>query len=130
MAADVRKPARNEWPANNEGSSPTRLSMSFDDIGNALINPQKGGPDRRFSSRCCIHACISRQRFGSNAACCVQRFWFGVASSLAFPPWRGCPGLVLPDRGLELLALGFLLVADFPKKGPFGSFAGRSPPEP
>jgi hypothetical protein len=38
---------------------------------------------------------------------------------------------VRPDRGLSRLELperAFVLVADFPRKGPSGSFAGRCPP--
>src|ERR1700730_10123758 len=70
-----------------------------------LSDYSRGRPGHRGSHRCpvsapgCAGSCrpenhrISRKRFGSSAACFVQRFWVGVASSLAFPPWRGCPGL-------------------------------------
>jgi hypothetical protein len=97
-----------------------------------LSDYSRGRPGHRGSRRCpvsapgCAGSCrpenqrVSRKRFGRSAACFVQRFWVGLASSLAFPPWRGCPGLGFTDRGLELLALVFLLVADFPKNGPSG----------
>ena len=92
MAADVRKPARNEWPANNEGSSPTRLSMSFDDIGHALIGEpstdfaalpdraeQRAGGDTGFVAPCLQGRNRTRDRAPHNTDRGALAFLIGLA---------------------------------------------------